>query len=121
LGGRHEVALFFYKDSGLAIDYAIAQAKCITHCGNPMLGGLHNGKAPSLFAGGHEVGIGTREQGVLIVFRNLAAKAHAIGHAELFGIIAQVRLPPARANHIQNRARRARHRIHGVLNLLVWD
>jgi hypothetical protein len=121
LGGCHEVTFFFYKDSGLAIDYAIAQAKCITYCGHSMLGGLHDGKAPAFFVGGHEVGIGTREQGVLIVFRNLAAKAHAFCHTERFGIIAQVRFPPARANHVQYRPRRARHRIHSVLDLLVRD
>jgi len=85
-----------------------------------MLGCLHYCQTPPLFARGHKQGIGAGEQGVLIVLGHLAAKAHAIAYAMLLGIGAQVSLPPAGADDVQDRARGLRHRIHGMLDLLMW-
>ena len=84
-----------------------------------MLGGLHNCQSPSLFAGGHKQGIGPGEQCMLIVLGHLAAEAHAIADAVFLGIGTQVSLPPTGAYDIQDRARGLRHRIHGMLNLLM--
>ena len=84
-----------------------------------MLGCLHYCQAPPLFAGGHKQGIGTGEQGMLIVLGYLTAKAHAIADTMLLGIGTQVSLPPTGAYDIQDRARGLRHSIHGMLNLLM--
>jgi len=119
LGGRHEVLFSLYQDAGLAVDNAVTQAKSITYSGNSMLGCLHYCQTPPLFTRGHQQGIGAGEQGVLIVLGHLAAEAHAIAYPILLGISTQVSLPPAGADDVQDRARGLRHRIHGVLDLLM--
>ena len=56
---------------------------------------------------------------MLIVLGHLAAEAHAIAYPMLLGIGAQVSLPPAGADDVQDSPRGLRHRIHGMLDLLM--
>ena len=84
-----------------------------------MLGRLHYCQTPPLFTRGHQQGVGTGQQSVLIVLGHLAAEAHAIAYPMLLGIGTQVSLPPAGADDVQDRARGLRHCIHGMLDLLM--